>query len=93
MPIENKEYNIGDMVWIHSSNFLNRTSGKRKPGNPLMQGEIVHVFILPNTTERKYVIEIQTHIEPIYEVREWDTISDDGKSINLWKKMLARFKL
>ena len=68
-----KEFNIKDKVWIHI-------------GEPkLAEGRVVEIITLDHLNENYpagkelYVIEIQTGIEPIYEVREFETISPDAK--------------
>lgn len=67
-----KEFNIRDKVWIHI-------------GEPtLSEGRVVEIITLDHLNENYpkgrelYVIEIQTGIDPIYEVREFDTISPDA---------------
>lgn len=66
-----KNYNLGDSVWIHG---INRNNG-------LVKGEVVKIFTIddnyfdPNTNY--YVIAIPTHIEPLLEVRVWETMSQD----------------
>lgn len=68
-----KEFNIKDKVWIHI--------GESK----LAEGRIVEIITLDHLNENYpegkelYVIEVQTGIEPIYEVRELETISPDAK--------------
>ena len=66
-----KEYNLKDTVWIHLGN------GK------LHKGKIVDIFDLahagyPKETEF-YIVEVQTEIEPLLEVRTWEQISQDEK--------------
>lgn len=68
-----KEFNIKDKVWIHI-------------GEPkLAEGRIVEIITLDHLNENYpagkelYVIEILTGIDPIYEVREFETISPDAK--------------
>jgi len=66
-----KEYNIKDTVWIHL--------GERK----LTKGRIVEIIDLEHLNERYdpnyelYVIEVQTGIDPVYEVRDFGQISPD----------------
>lgn len=68
-----KEYNIGDIVWIHTG------------GEDLTESEIVNIFTRYGM--QHYVCEVQTHIDPIYEVRDWFTISETPSGpINFWKK-------
>lgn len=68
-----KEFNIKDKVWIHI-------------GEPkLAEGRIVEIITLDHLNENYpegkelYVIEVLTGIDPIYEVREFETISPDAK--------------
>lgn len=67
-----KEYNINDAVWI---------AGISKP-NKLIEGRIVKVFHITystyDPTVKYYVIEIPTSIDPLLEVRTWETISQDN---------------
>ena len=63
-----KSYNIGDTVWIHG---IARS-------NKLTQGNVIHSFTLDGFTEVQYVISVPTAIEPLLEVREWGTISQDS---------------
>lgn len=66
------EFNIKDKVWIHIG----------EPG--LAEGRVVEIITLDHLNENYpkgkelYVIEIRTGIEPIYEVREFETISPDA---------------
>lgn len=80
-----KEYQIKEQVWIHNG----ETS--------LVEGRVVEVFDLEHLNEgcvsndELYVIEIQTGIEPVYEVRSWDQISPDSKGpINLYRNQEVR---
>lgn len=80
-----KEYQIKEQVWIHNG----ETS--------LVEGRVVEVFDLEHLNEglsgedELYVIEIQTGIEPIYEVRSWQQISPDSKGpINLFRNQEIR---
>lgn len=67
-----KKYNIGDTVWIYGV-----SKGKSD------EGKIIHQFAIDDTgavsdlTQGQifYVISIPTNIEPLLEVRTWDTIS------------------
>ena len=64
---------IGDTVYIATGS------------TELQEGTIVHVFTL-DYGPTKYVIERQTHIDPIYDVRDWYTISFTKKGpLNIWK--------
>jgi hypothetical protein len=64
-----KQYEINDDVWIHLGN------GK------LHKGKVVEYFDLGHIGRSRdieyYVVEIDTSIEPIFEVRTWEEISQD----------------
>jgi len=76
-----KEYNLKDVVWIHI-------------GEPkLVKGRIVEILDLDHLNEgydpdqEYYVIEIQTGIDPIYEVRTFGLISPDANGpINAFRR-------
>lgn len=65
------EYNIKDTVWIHM--------GERK----LTKGRVVEIIDLEHLNEKYdpdyelYVIEVETGIDPVYEVRDFGQISPD----------------
>lgn len=67
-----KEYDIKDTVWIHL--------GERK----LTKGRVVEIIDLEHLKEghdpdyELYVIEVQTGIDPVYEVRDFGQISPDA---------------
>jgi len=67
-------YDIGDTVWIYGISVSNE-----RPS----QGQIVHRFNInfdgfdPSTIQ--YVIAVDSHIEPLIEVRTWETISQDAE--------------
>jgi hypothetical protein len=75
------DYEVGIKLWCHMGTL---------PDNPLEEGTLVHKFSLGGPT--LYVIEFPTHIDPIYAVRDWMTVSDNGKAINMWKKVFERNK-
>lgn len=66
-----KNYEIGDPVWIHGVGRSNK----------LTKGIVVKKINIEyknyDTSRDHYVIAIDTHIEPIHEVREWETMSED----------------
>jgi hypothetical protein len=67
-------YDLGDTVWIY---------GVSRDQNKPTKGRIVRIIGLEDwgypVEQDFYVIEIQTSIEPIFEVRTWETISQDEK--------------
>lgn len=67
-----KRYNIGETVWIYGIYVRNDVP---------VQGQVVHRFNLNfggfDPTVEHYVIAVDSHIEPLIEVRTWETISQD----------------
>lgn len=63
-------YEIGDKVWIHGVTSTNN----------LTEGRIIHYLDLSKKgyPDIQYLIEIPTHIEPLLEIRTWQTISQDS---------------
>ena len=61
-----KKYNVGDTVWIYGVSRTNATS---------TQGTVVKSFAIEGYKELHYVVEIPTEIEPLLEIRTWQTIS------------------
>ena len=61
-----KKYNVGDTVWIYG---VSRTNVKST------QGTVVKAFTIEGYNELHYVVEIPTEIEPLLEIRTWQTIS------------------
>jgi len=70
--ITKKEYSINDTVWI---------AGIDQKNNALVPGRIIKAFnIDTNNYDASivyYVVEIPSSIEPILEIRTWETISQD----------------
>lgn len=67
-------YFIDDIVWIHMGG----------PKNLLSEGRIVYLFV--HYGRPQYIIEINTSIDPILEVRDWSTISETPEGpINLFR--------
>jgi hypothetical protein len=69
-----KIYDLGDIVWIY---------GVSRDQNKPTKGRIVRIIGLEDwgypDDQDFYIVEIQTSIEPIFEVRTWETISQDEK--------------
>lgn len=64
----------GTKVWF--------ADGKQK----LSKGIVIHSYV--HMAQLFYVIEVQTGIEPIYMVRDWDTISLTKKGpLNFWRNL------
>lgn len=71
-----KEYELGDKVWI---------CGVRA-NESKTQGTVVYKFRLPENPEELYVIEVETGVDSVYEVRDWGACSntEDGY-LNFWQ--------
>jgi len=61
-----KKYNVGDVVWIY---------GIRRDNSISTQGTVIKAFTIEGYNELQYVVEIPTEIEPLLEIRTWQTIS------------------
>lgn len=68
-----KSYSVGDTVWIY---------GISPKNNKLIQGKVLKELDLSDvgyTAGPYYIIEIPSHIDPLLEIRTWDTMSQDNK--------------
>lgn len=66
-----KEYAVGDTVWIYGI-----TRGNTKP----VKGSVIKIIDLQDAGWKfgpHYIIEVSSHIEPILEIRTWETMSQD----------------
>lgn len=71
------EYDIDKKVWI--------AIGFSK----LFQGKVIHKFT--HYDQILYVIEVDTHIEPVYYVRSWEEISETKKGpLNAFAKYFTK---
>jgi hypothetical protein len=61
-----KKYNVGDTVWIYGISQNNAKS---------TQGTVVKSFNIEGYNDMHYVVSISTEIEPLLEIRTWQTIS------------------
>lgn len=61
-----KKYNVGDTVWIYGVSRANDKS---------TQGTVVKSFNIEGYNDMHYVVSIPTEIEPLLEIRTWQTIS------------------
>jgi hypothetical protein len=65
-----KEYAIGDSVWISGVST-----------NKLVKGTVIYLLDLSaagyGSKDRHYVIAVPSAIEPLLEIRTWETISQD----------------
>jgi hypothetical protein len=76
-----KTYAVGDTVWIY---------GVARSNHKLTEGTVVHEFTPPSYTEAQYVVSVPTTIEPLLEVRSWDTISQDSAGpVGSMREMVA----
>jgi hypothetical protein len=65
MPVK-KRYNVGEVVWIY---------GVRRANDNSTQGTVVKSFNIEGYDNMHYVVSIPTEIEPLLEIRTWQTIS------------------
>lgn len=65
MTVKTK-YNVGDTVWIY---------GVQRDNVKSTQGTVVKAFNIEGYKDTHYVVEIPTEIEPLLEIRTWQTIS------------------
>lgn len=77
-----KQFNIKDKAWI--------AMGERR----LVEGRVVEIIDLAHLNEghdpkqELYVIEVQTGIDDIYEVRTWEQMSDTAQGpLNMFRKI------
>jgi len=61
-----KKYAVGDVVWIY---------GVRRANDNSTQGTVVKSFNIEGYNDMHYVVSIPTEIEPLLEIRTWQTIS------------------
>jgi hypothetical protein len=67
-----KEYAVGDDVWIYGIGTKNK----------LTKGKVIKIVDLSPegwSTGLHYIIEIPTHIDPLLELRTWETMSQDDR--------------
>jgi hypothetical protein len=68
-----KNYNIGDDTWIH---------GVAKVGNKLVKGVVINILDLTDAGYGQdiihYVIAVPNAIDPLLEIRTWETMSPDS---------------
>lgn len=68
-----KSYSIGDAVWIYGISANN---------NKLVEGKVIKKLDLSKEgymADSHYIVEIPSHIEPLLEIRTWETMSQDSK--------------
>lgn len=63
-----KSYKVGDTVWIY---------GIDSRSNKSHEGKIVKSFNIDGYNELHYVVAVPTEIEPLLEIRTWQSISQD----------------
>lgn len=69
-----KKYEIGDAVWIYG---ITRSNAKLSKGKIIATLDLTHAGYNPNIIH--YVISIPNEIEPLLEIRTWETMSQDDK--------------
>lgn len=80
--MQNVKLNVGDDAWLY-----NGRTNKKTLSAEFSKGKVVHIFRLDGMLFDMYVIQIDTHIDPIYEVRDGCSVSDaPDKPIGLWRK-------
>lgn len=65
-----KNYNIGDTVWIYGITASNK----------ITKGTVISSLDLSDKgygSDLHYIIDVPSHIEPLLEIRTWQTISQD----------------
>jgi len=85
-------FNLGDKVWLHGAHNpplklklfpWPRMVPEHSKGG-LFEGTVVHIFERFST---EYVVEVDTHVEPILYVRDGFTLSDaPNKPIGLFRR-------
>jgi hypothetical protein len=76
-----KTYEVGDTVWIY---------GVARSNHKLTQGKIIHGFTPEGYADQQYVVSVPTAIEPLLEVRDWATISQDSAGpVGSMREMIA----
>lgn len=71
------ERQVGDPCWIHG---IGRDSG-------FTQGKVVYIAQIPGYAMRHYIVEIETHVDALLEVRDPFTVSDDpNKPIGAFRR-------
>ena len=70
MSVKTK-YAVGDVVWI---------AGISRNSTRLTEGTVIKILDLSEEgfSETQYIISIPSSIEPLLEIRNWQTISEDG---------------
>lgn len=76
-----KEYKVGDPAWIHGI----------QRDNKLIKGEVIKKFTMDHNDYADhyyYVVAIQTSIEPLLEIRQWENMSQDSHGpIGMYRDM------
>ena len=80
-----KEYKIGDNAWVYG---VSSGAGFNKP----VKGKVVHAMEIDGFSGVHYVVAIDTEIEPLLEVRTWETLSQDSKGpIGSFREALTKY--
>lgn len=80
-----KKYKIGDRVWIYG---VSSGPGFNKP----VEGKIVHEIEIEDFYGVHYVIAVDTEIETLLEVRNWETISQDSRGpVGSFREAISKY--
>jgi hypothetical protein len=80
-----KSYNVGDPAWVYG---ISRTNNK------LTKGRVLHIFNLTQagySNEKYYLVEIPCEIDPLLEVRTWQSMSQDSRGpVGAFREQVAQ---
>jgi hypothetical protein len=80
-----KSYNVGDPAWVYG---ISRTNNK------LTKGRVLHIFNLTHagySNEKYYLVEIPCEIDPLLEVRTWQSMSQDSRGpVGAFREQVAQ---
>lgn len=80
-----KSYKVGDKCWIYG---VSSGPGFNKP----VKGTVVHEMEINGYGGVHYVVAIDTEIETLFEVRTWETISQDAKGpIGSFRETISKY--
>ena len=80
-----KKYKIGDKAWIYG---VSSGPGFNRP----TEGTVVHQFEIDGFYGTHYVIAIDTEIDTLLEIRNWETMSQDSKGpIGSFRENIKKF--
>jgi hypothetical protein len=89
-------FEVGDKAWLYLGSITvdrhNRiinsgnASPLKKTEQNLHEGKVVAILNLEGWIYPHYVVELQTGIDPILEVRDGFTLSDGRGPIGMWRR-------